>query len=476
MFFKNSQSLFAEDRKLQPKREPLKFSSLLSLPNRIIKPPVVPKASSSADVTKKEKRKFEFGKVRTWSRCAMTEVKLNDILFGLHTPPLTLSEFEDYLLHVEHTPENLYFYFWLKDYTTRYHQWGAGRSKPDVDSCMRLSLAEKSEAYNQFSQQKTSSENATNGLPLDLNESLQMAISTFLYGQPAKRPRSALSIELELNLPADVKDQIKRESAMNGHPSIFDSAEKEVMNMLEESMKRWLVISSGNADRLRVWFAIALGIVCVLTAITGSFLLNYYTRSHSLRLVTTPLFWLGVITLICGLHRTCPVIFLFGSYRQIHAWEAVRELKDSPFPVPSDTLHNNITLPTTTPANPQDWPHKNQSHELPLVTTDPKNLLSAWDSVLSDDSPNPLGPTLLSSRQPTSTLDNPLLSRLHNLCIACKDLKATPIFGPVTRIFSPSAIRAQRRHVFTAVAWASLFTTLWIPFWLLIPTPSQHHD
>lgn len=181
----------------------------------------------------------------------MSEVKLNDVLFGLHTPPLTLSEFEDYLLHVEHTPENLYFYFWLKDYTTRYHQWGAGRSKPDVNSCMRLQLAEKTEAYNQFSQQETSSEIAKNGLPLELNESLEMAISTFLNGQPAIRNRSALSIELELNLPADVKDQIKFESARNGHPSIFDSAEKEVMNMLEESMKRWLVLSSGNADRLR---------------------------------------------------------------------------------------------------------------------------------------------------------------------------------------------------------------------------------
>lgn len=106
-------------------------------------------------------------------------------------------------------------------------------------------------AYNQLSQREASSEIAKNGLPVELNESLEMAISTFLYGQPAKRHRSPSSIELELNLPADVKDRIKLESTLSGHPSIFDSVEKEVMSMLEESMKRWLVISSGNADRLR---------------------------------------------------------------------------------------------------------------------------------------------------------------------------------------------------------------------------------
>ncbi|EGG11014.1 uncharacterized protein MELLADRAFT_60021 [Melampsora larici-populina 98AG31] len=478
MFFKNSPSIFPEDRKLQPKRETLKFSSLLSLPNRIIKPPVVPKASSSADAPKKEKRKFEFGKVRTWSRCSMTEVKLNDILFGLHTPPLTLGEFEDYLLHVEHTPENLYFYFWLRDYTTRYHQWGAGRSKPDVNNSMRLTLAEKREAYNQLSQQEASSEIAKNGLPVELNESLEMAISTFLYGQPAKRHRSPSSIELELNLPADVKDRIKLESTLSGHPSIFDLVEKEVMNMLEESMKRWLVLSSGNADRLRVWFAIALGTMCVIIAITGALLLNYLTSSPRLRLVTTPLFWLGIITLTCGLHRTCPVIFLFGSYRQIHAWEAVRQPEDSPLPASSGThinLHNAITLPNATHAKPQNWPRKNQSYQPPPATTDPKNLLTAWDSVLSDD-PNILKPALLSSQPSTPTLDNPLLSRLNKFFIPSKDLKATPIFGPVTRVFSPLVMRAQRRYVFTAVAWATLFTTVWIPFWLLIPSPFQRHD
>lgn len=240
-----------------------------------------------------------------------------------------------------------------------------------------------------------------------------------------------------------------------------------------------VVFSFGIHPKPSVWFAIALGNVCVLLAITGALLLNYFTSSHPLRLVTTPLFWLGIITLTCGLHRTCPVIFIFGSYRQIHGWEAVRESEHSPLPASSGThisLHNTITLPTATPAKPHNWPQKKQSYELPPATTDPKNLLFAWDSALSDNSPNTLKPALLPSQPSTPTLDNPLLSRLNNLFILPKDLKATPIFGPVTRVISPLVIRAQRRYVFTAVAWASLFTTLWIPFWLLIPSPSQRHD
>lgn len=44
------------------------------------------------------------------------DIKLEDVLQAKHLPPLGLKEFEEYLLYVEHSAENLYFWMWLSKY------------------------------------------------------------------------------------------------------------------------------------------------------------------------------------------------------------------------------------------------------------------------------------------------------------------------------------------------------------------------
>ncbi|KAG1762750.1 hypothetical protein EDD22DRAFT_541656, partial [Suillus occidentalis] len=63
------------------------------------------------------------GKVRSCGVTPFLEVHLDDVLERRHLPPLGLKDFEEYLLYVEQSPENLYFLLWLKEYTTRYHIW-----------------------------------------------------------------------------------------------------------------------------------------------------------------------------------------------------------------------------------------------------------------------------------------------------------------------------------------------------------------
>lgn len=50
-----------------------------------------------------------------------------------------------------------------------------------------------------------------------------------------------------------------------------------------------------------------LGIASILLALAGSLVAYYYSPSRGYRVVSTPVFWLGVMTLTCGLHRMCPV-------------------------------------------------------------------------------------------------------------------------------------------------------------------------
>ncbi|KAG0142328.1 hypothetical protein CROQUDRAFT_662703 [Cronartium quercuum f. sp. fusiforme G11] len=441
-------------QQLQPKREPLKLSSLLELPNRIINPPVVSKSSSSSSSGSKL-----FGKVRTLERCRMSDVNLSDILDGQHLPPLTLCEFEDYLVHVEHAPENLYFYFWLQDYTKKYRRWETIQAQLDLKKNMESKPLRMNDLSDVSKKYPASMSMNKNMLPSDLNRSLETALNTFLKGEPAKRAGSELMLELELNLTAEVKERVKHETSVSGDPSIFGSVEKEVKNMLEESMRRWLVISSGNADRLRVWFAILLGVTCVLAAIAGSILLTCLTNSHSLRLATTPLFWLGITTFVCGLHRTCPVIFIFGSLRQIHPWEAVR-------PISIASLENGASPITL--IKPSKYPSRDGTHEtLKDQSSDPKNLLSAWDANFPTHSSSTFHPTL-SFSEPTH-FPKPIFPHLQAFR-SSRNTKSTPIFGPVTRVISPIIVRAQRSHILTGIVWACILTTVWIPLWIFIPS------
>ena len=46
-----------------------------------------------------------------------------------HLPPLSLKDFEEWLLFIEQCPENLYFVLWLREYTQKYNQWAAKLAK-----------------------------------------------------------------------------------------------------------------------------------------------------------------------------------------------------------------------------------------------------------------------------------------------------------------------------------------------------------
>lgn len=81
----------------RPSHFPYSLKNLQELPRRLLRPP---KPTGSQRV----------GRVRSFRLTPVCSVRLEDVLSGKHLPPLTLYEFESYLVHIERSPENLCVY------------------------------------------------------------------------------------------------------------------------------------------------------------------------------------------------------------------------------------------------------------------------------------------------------------------------------------------------------------------------------
>ncbi|KAF8583522.1 hypothetical protein K439DRAFT_1617434 [Ramaria rubella] len=92
-------------RPVQPPSTSLTLHGLLTLPMRICNPP--PAAS----------------RVRSCKVTPLIKITLDDVLNKRHLPPLTLKDFEEWLVFVEGIPQYLYFILWLKEYESRYAAW-----------------------------------------------------------------------------------------------------------------------------------------------------------------------------------------------------------------------------------------------------------------------------------------------------------------------------------------------------------------
>lgn len=80
----------------RPKRAPHSFPvwKLINVPKRILVPP---KATGMV------------GSVRSFKATPLADVKLADVIANKHLAPLSLKDFEGYLVYREHSAESLYF-------------------------------------------------------------------------------------------------------------------------------------------------------------------------------------------------------------------------------------------------------------------------------------------------------------------------------------------------------------------------------
>ncbi|CAE7208865.1 unnamed protein product, partial [Rhizoctonia solani] len=64
---------------------------------------------------------------KRWTIVPEMAVSLEEILAMRHLSPLSLKDFEQYLLFEEYGAENLYFLLWLDDYTSQFHSSSSSR-------------------------------------------------------------------------------------------------------------------------------------------------------------------------------------------------------------------------------------------------------------------------------------------------------------------------------------------------------------
>jgi len=222
----------------------------------------------------------------------MANINLEDVLAGQHLSPFTLGEFEEHLVHVQRSAENLYFYFWLADYTKQYREWEAGlnerkdsraplpatllkpitclsnmrparkgvfRFVPTFLRKMTKGQKDKVDDEPQVHQVQLSSISDQSCIvpmkatpPEDLKKAFE-SLQAFVIPPKTHQPFHEIpdGFELELNISQQLKDRFRLEAQTSIHPDIFLPIKKEVMNMLSDSMRIWLKDCSGNSDNHR---------------------------------------------------------------------------------------------------------------------------------------------------------------------------------------------------------------------------------
>lgn len=279
------------------------------------------------------------------------DVRLDDVLERKHLPPLGLKDFEEYLLYVEQSPENLYFLLWLKEYTTRYHIWSQ-HTKP-VIAPATLETAPVFRA------------------PPSSDASLA------LFYAKAKQTFFTPGAEYELDVPSDilapfhcshqnspvltkVRGPIAISNSPNAHPdpAVFIEVALEARAMLKESLSRFVRAASTNVGSRRAACGIAAGILCLciagilpLALTSGDWLGAPHGRWW--RLSAFPGIWLGLMLLFSSFNGVCLMVYVFGDLRQLRKFELARPAISRPLPAPAVT---SISAPLPHPPPPSQRP------------------------------------------------------------------------------------------------------------------------
>ncbi|KAG1733034.1 uncharacterized protein EDB91DRAFT_1238656 [Suillus paluster] len=244
-----------------------------------------------------------------YGSCGVTpfvDVNLDDVLERKHLPPLGLKDFEEYLLYVEQSPENLYFLLWLKEYTTRYHIW-AQRTKATLapatpDPACTTTISHSAQTF------------FTPGAEYELDVPSDILA-------PFPLPSSELCAFSRIRGPTAVSNP------PNAHPdpAVFIEVALETRAMLRESLSRFVRAASTNVGSGRAACGIAAGTLCLCVA--GILPLA----------LTFPGIWLGLLLLISSFNGICLMIYVFGDLRQLRKFELARPVISRPLPVPAVT-------------------------------------------------------------------------------------------------------------------------------------------
>ncbi|KAL8290488.1 hypothetical protein RQP46_002746 [Phenoliferia psychrophenolica] len=379
-------------RPLKAKNQ-LPVLNLIYVPKRIFVPP-----------------KLTVGSVRSFKSTPLAEVRLEDVVANKHLAPLSLKDFEGHLVFREHSAENLYFLLWILEYTKEYNAYMADSSIPKVQP----SINENTDP--------NATRTATH-LPEYLTVSLERGLSCFF----------APNGPLELNLSSTTRGRTLVAAGNSGDPADFAEAKTIVEASLGHSLARHCKASVANAGSIRLMFCFGLGLSIFLASLVPAFVGIFGHHARAWRAIGLPFMDFGAAVMAMAIQRICGVIWLLGEDRQMQSWEL------SPPPVASGTLVP-FGCPST-PRSPSTYDEESAYSEKDgSVTSANSSDAYPWEKEdYSHMTPSQDGASTLSfannstHRPPSYTTSTP-----EGLAP-----ESPPMFGPVTKTFSPNVARAQ---------------------------------
>ncbi|KAH7313225.1 hypothetical protein B0J17DRAFT_724541 [Rhizoctonia solani] len=268
-------SIPLQDNTIPPKPRPFVFSAstMLEIPGRLARPPSVKSIG------------------KRWTIVPEMAVSLEEILAMRHLSPLSLKDFEQYLLFEEYSAENLYFLLWLNDYTSQYHSGG----------------------------------------PLiRLHHSMARSKATFFSSDS----------QYELNLAAVrisefyalVDGVAPGESLAPPHPDSFAAIRGDVEVMLRTSARRFVQSRSRNAGTQRALCVVFGGLLTIAIALAPLMVSRFSDRNRYIRFGMIPPLWFGFTVFLCSVNGICLILYLMGGSRQLHPFELIRPSISEPIP------------------------------------------------------------------------------------------------------------------------------------------------
>ncbi|KAG1861747.1 hypothetical protein DFJ58DRAFT_871691 [Suillus subalutaceus] len=312
----------------RPPTSRLSLKGFLTFPHRICNPPP------------------SVGKVRSCGVTPFLQVHLDDVLDRKHLPPLGLKDFEEYLLYVEQSPENLYFLLWLKEYTARYHTW-----------------TQRTKAISAPTAPDTATRQAFRTTP-----SSDPSLALFYAKQSRPSSRLASNILAPFHCSPQNSAFLTRvrgaafSNSPNAHPdpAVFIEVALETRAMLKESLSRFVRAASTNVGSRRAACGIAAGMLCLCIAGILPLALTsckWVGAPHGRwwRLSAFPGMWLGLMLLFSSFNGVCLMVYVFGDLRQLRKFELARPAISKPLPAPAPTV-TSISAPLPHPPLPSKRP------------------------------------------------------------------------------------------------------------------------
>ncbi|GAA5904864.1 uncharacterized protein JCM6883_004891 [Sporobolomyces salmoneus] len=391
--------------------------NLVKVPLRVLSPP---KATGMV------------GSVRSLKSTPLNDVKLADVIANKHLSPLSLKDFEGYLVFKEYSAENLYFILWLNEYEKEYSTYLADPSVPKPE-----------QSYSNNTDPLAS--RTADHLPEYLSDSLRRGLDVFFAPDGA----------LELNLPRAVRDKTLVDAGNSGSPKDFAEARDIIEHSLNQSLSKHAKASVANAGPRRLVFCFCLGLSIFLLGLVPPLVAILTNHARGYRVIGLPFIAFGTAVMVMALKQICGVIWLLGEDRQLLPWELASPTVTSGSIVPMssprassvdgswdgessigyDEKSPDNSFQTQTSASPYPW--EKQSH--------------ATDSVAPAEHTISFTPD---SSRPPSYKSGGTVSRG-----VVPD--SSPVWAPVCCVFSKDIARAQWRiAAFSLVCGVIMMCTL----------------